>query len=33
MLTFTRHHGGTTDQITLAPKTLIVAGWMLERDA
>ena len=27
MLTFTRHHGGATDQITLAPKTLIVAGW------
>ena len=27
MLTFTRYHGGTTDQITLDPKTLIVAGW------
>jgi hypothetical protein len=27
MLTFTRHHGGTTDQITLDPETLIVAGW------
>jgi hypothetical protein len=27
MLTFTRHYGGTTDQITLDPKTLIVAGW------
>lgn len=27
MLTFTRNYDGTTDQITLAPKTLIVAGW------
>jgi hypothetical protein len=27
MLTFTRHYGGTTDQITLDPETLIVAGW------
>jgi hypothetical protein len=27
MLTFTRYYGGTTDQITLDPETLIVAGW------
>ena len=27
MLTFTRYYGGTTDQITLEPETLIVAGW------
>jgi Protein of unknown function (DUF2848) len=27
MLTFTRYHGGTTDQITLEPEMLIVAGW------
>jgi hypothetical protein len=27
MLTFTRYYGGATDQITLAPETLIVAGW------
>jgi uncharacterized protein DUF2848 len=27
MLTFSRHYGGTTDQITLDPETLIVAGW------
>ena len=27
MLTFTRHVGGKTDQITIAPDTLIVAGW------
>jgi hypothetical protein len=27
MLTFTRYFGGTSDQITLDPETLIVAGW------
>ena len=27
MLSFTRHYGGTADQITLDPGTLIVAGW------
>jgi len=27
MLTFTRHYDGATDQITLDPETLIVAGW------
>ena len=27
MLTFTRYYGGTSDQITLDPETLIVAGW------
>jgi Protein of unknown function (DUF2848) len=27
MLTFTRHVGGKTDQVTVAPDALIVAGW------
>jgi hypothetical protein len=27
MLTFTRHFAGKTDQVTVAPQTLIVAGW------
>jgi hypothetical protein len=27
MLNFTRYYGGTTDQITLEPEMLIVAGW------
>jgi hypothetical protein len=27
MLKFTRHFGGKTDQITVEPRTLIVAGW------
>jgi hypothetical protein len=27
MLTFTRHFGGATDQVTVTPHTLIVAGW------
>ena len=27
MLTFTRHFGGKTDQVTIQPETLIVAGW------
>jgi hypothetical protein len=27
MLTFTRYFGGTTDEVTLDPQTLIVAGW------
>ena len=26
-LTFTRHFGGKTDQITMTPQSLIVAGW------
>jgi hypothetical protein len=26
-LTFTRHFGGKTDQVTMTPQTLIVAGW------
>ena len=27
MLTFKRHYGGATDEITMVPQTLIVAGW------
>src|ERR1044072_9255142 len=27
MLTFKRFYGGTADQITMEPETLIVAGW------
>jgi hypothetical protein len=27
MLTFTRYAGGTSDQVTVVPQTLIVAGW------
>ena len=27
MLTFTRHFGGKTDQVSVNPQTLIVAGW------
>ena len=27
MLTFKRHYGGATDEITMVPETLIVAGW------
>jgi hypothetical protein len=27
MLTFTRHFGGKTDQVSMTPETLIVAGW------
>jgi len=27
MLSFTRHFGGKTDQVSMVPETLIVAGW------
>jgi hypothetical protein len=33
MLSFTRHFGGKTDQVSVTPQTLIVAGWTGREEA